>query len=142
MEDTLALYYEELLRAQYKASEAIQQMHPRGTIREDFLREVVLKRRGSLHGKKGIIYKGADQSGECDIIFYDSGSPTHSLGDLVCVMPSNCKLVLEVKSNATSNDLSKTNNNFQKIKDIDPENAPLCGLFCYNVNLKKRTSLE
>ena len=41
MNDLYAQYYEDLLGVQYKVSETIQQKLPRGTIREDFLRDIV-----------------------------------------------------------------------------------------------------
>ena len=49
---------------------------------------------------------------------------------------------MEIKSNATGSDLKKTNSNFQKIKEIDLENKPLCGLFCYNSEIEKKTVLK
>lgn len=71
MDDIFAQYYEDLLRAQYKVSESVQQNLPRGTIRENFLCDLVLKRKESLRGKKGIVSKNKIQSGECDLIFYN-----------------------------------------------------------------------
>jgi hypothetical protein len=139
MDNCFATYYEELLRAQYKVSEEIQQKLPRGTIREDFLRDLVLKRRENLRGKKGIVSKGGTQSGECDLIFYEASATVNPIGDQILIEPEHCKLVLEIKSNATGKDLKKSNKNFQKIKELDSENKPMCGLFCYNTVLKKET---
>lgn len=81
MEDVFAQYYENLLRAQYVASDSIRQMHPRGTIREDFLRDFILSRKDSLRGRKGIICKNSNQSGECDLIFYNTSSVVSPLVD-------------------------------------------------------------
>lgn len=140
--DVFAQYYEDLLRAQYRVSEIVQQYLPRGTIREDFLRDLVLKRKAGLKGKKGIVSNGSAQSGECDLIFYDHNSPITPLGDQVFIKPEHCKFILEVKSNATGNDFKKTNVNFGEIKSLDPNHLPLCGLFCYNTELKKKTVLN
>lgn len=142
MDEIFAQYYEDLLRAQYRVSEAVQQKLPRGTIREDFLRDIVLKRKESLRGKKGIVIKNGVQSGECDLIFYEISATTTPLGDQIMIEPRYCKLVLEVKSNATGSDFKKTNLNFKKIKEIDLDNQPLCGLFCYNIDLLKKNLMK
>ncbi len=141
MDEIFAQYYEDLLRAQYRVSEFVQQNLPRGTIREDFLRDMVLKRKESLRGRKGIVAKNGTQSGECDLIFHEISATTNPLGDQIMIEPRHCKLVLEVKSNATGNEIKKTNKNFEKIKTIDPDIKPLCGLFCYNTVLEKKTIL-
>ena len=142
MDEIFAQYYEDLLRAQYRVSEFVQQHLPRGTIREDFLRDLVLKRKESLRGKKGLVAKNGMQSGECDLIFHEISATTTPLGDQIMIEPRHCKLALEVKSNATGNDIKKTNKNFEKIKTIDPDIKPLCGLFCYNATLEKKTILN
>lgn len=142
MDEIFAQYYEDLLKAQYKVSQIVQQNLPKGTIREDFLRELVLKRKESLRAKKGMVSMGLKQSGECDLIFYDSSATINPIGDQIMIEPKHCRLVLEIKSNATGSDLKRTNNNFQKIKEIDPENKPLCGLFCYNSEIEKKTVLK
>lgn len=134
-----AQYYEDLLRAQYKVSEVVLPNLPRGTIREDFLRDLVLKRKESLRGKKGIVAKNGIQSGECDLIFYDTTAAVNPIGDQILIEPKYCKLVLEIKSNTTGVDLKKTNENFKRVKTIDSDKQPLCGLFCYNTVLKKMT---
>ena len=142
MDEIFAQYYEDLLRAQYRVSEFVQQHLPRGTIREDFLRDLVLKRKESLRGKKGIVAKNGTQSGECDLIFHETTATTTPLGDQVMIEPRHCKLVLEVKSNATGPDIKKTNKNFERIKAVDPDIKPLCGLFCYNTAIEKKTILN
>ncbi len=142
MDEIFAQYYEDLLRAQYRVSEFVQQHLPRGTIREDFLRDLVLKRKESLRGKKGMVAKNGTQSGECDLIFHEISATTTHLGDQIMIEPRHCKLVLEVKSNANGTDIKKTNQNFQKIKAIEPDIKPLCGLFCYNIALEKKTILN
>jgi hypothetical protein len=142
MDEIFAQYYEDLLRAQYRVSEFVQQNLPRGTIREDFLRDMVLKRKESLRGRKGIVAKNGTQSGECDLIFHEISAITTPLGDQIMIEPRHCKLVLEVKSNASGNEIKKTNQNFEKIKTIDPDIKPICGLFCYNTALEKKTILN
>jgi len=142
MDEIIAQYYEDLLRAQYRVSEFVQQHLPRGTIREDFLRDLILKRKESLRGKKGIVAMNGIQSGECDLIFYDASATINPMGDQIMIEPRHCKLVLEVKSNATGNEIKKTNKNFEKIKMIDPDTKPLCGLFCYNTAIEKKTILN
>jgi len=103
---------------------------------------LVLKRKESLRGKKGIVTKNGTQSGECDLIIHEISATTTILGDEIMIEPRHCKLVLEVKSNATGKEIKKTNKNFEKIKGIDPDIKPLCGLFCYNTALEKKTILN
>ncbi len=142
MDDLFAQYYEDLLRVQYRLTEEIQQKHPRGTIREDFLRDIFLKRRESLRIRKGTVCKNRVQSRECDLLFYDSSSPVDVIGEQIMIEPSKCKLVLEVKSNADSRELKKTDNNFQIIKNLDPEIDIFCGIFCYNTNISTETAFK
>lgn len=142
MDNVFAQYYEDLLRAQYRVSEVVKHTLPRGTIREDFLRDLVLKRKESLRGKKGIVCIGGIQSGECDLIFYDISATVQPLGDQIIVEPVCCKLVLEIKSNASGSEIKKTNKNFEIIKGLDPDNQPRCGLFCYNTSIAKETILK
>jgi hypothetical protein len=144
MDDILAQYNEDLLRAQYRASEyLIKDQHLScGTIREEFLREILIKKRSSIQITKGFIGVGGNRSGECDHIFHHQDSPIDTLGGQLFIKPEHCKLVLEVKSNANSRDIHTTNINFRKIKDIDPGHQPLCGLFCYNTAIQKKTILN
>lgn len=142
MDDLFAKYYESLLRLQYQISEEVQQMLPRGTIREEFLKEILLKKRASLQIKKGIIYLGKKQSNECDLIFHNTEAVITSLGEQLFIHPKDCNLVLEVKSNSTTDDLKKSNKNFGLVKSLDSDHKPLCGVFCYNVDLEKKTVLE
>jgi len=144
MEDIFAQYYEDLLRAQYRVSEdLVKDQHLScGTIREEFLREILIKKRTSIKITKGFVKKGSNRSGECDQIFHHQDSPTDTIGGQVFIEPKHCRLILEVKSNATGSDIKKTDKNFEKIKAIDSEVNPLCGLFCYNTVLKKETILK
>lgn len=142
MDDILAQYYEDLLRLQYQVSENIVQMLPRGTVREDFLRDIILNKRDSLRIKKGIIAKGSVQSGECDHIYYNQSATVNRMGDQVMIDPKYVSLVVEIKSNATGLDIKKSNLNFHKIKSLDPENVPKCGVFCYNTTITKKTVLS
>lgn len=142
MDDLFHQYQEELLRAQYRVSEAIMSKLPRGTVREDFLRESIFKRRTKLIGGKGTVVCNGRQSEECDIIFYDQSLAVNILGGQLCIAPRQCSLVLEVKSNATSKDFEKTNENFGLIKSLEKGCQPLCGLFCYNTAISKETILE
>jgi len=142
MDDLFAQYYEDLLRSQYQVSEFVQQKLPRGTIREDFLKDLVLKRKESIRGKKGIVSFDGTQSGECDLIFHDISATITPLGEQILIEPKHCKLILEVKSNATGNDIKKTNDNFETIKTIDTDHNPVCGLFCYNTSISKGAILS
>ncbi len=144
MDEIIAQYYEDLLRAQYRVSEdlVMDQHLACGTIREEFLREILVKKRPSIKITKGFVKKGIKRSLECDQIFHHINSPIDQIGGQLFINPEHCKLVLEIKSNATWTDLNKTNLNFERIKMIDSDNQPLCGIFCYNIALKKDTILN
>jgi hypothetical protein len=144
MEKIFAQYYEELLGAQYRASEdLVKDQHLScGTIREEFLREILVKKRPSIKITKGFIRKLDNRSGECDQIFHHQDSPIDILGGQLFIKPEYSRLILEIKSNATGGEIKKTNSNFERIKTIDTDHQPICGLFCYNVNLEKKTILN
>ena len=144
MDNIFAQYYEDLLSSQYQVSEALvkDQHLSCGTIREEFLREILIKKKLSIKIAKGFVKKGEDRSGECDHIFYHQDSSIDTIGSLSFILPEHCKLVLEIKSNATGADLKKTNENFKRIKSIDVDHKPKCGLFCYNTVLQKMTVLN
>ncbi|MFZ2975915.1 MAG: DUF6602 domain-containing protein [Candidatus Moraniibacteriota bacterium] len=144
MDDIFPQYYEDLLRAQYRVSEnLVKDQHLAcGTIREEFLREILIKKKRSIEITKGFIRRGNDKSGECDHIFHHQDSPVDTLGGQVFLKPEHCRLVLEIKSNATGTDIKKTNDKFKKIKSLDSDNQPVCGLFCYNTAIEKKTILN
>lgn len=140
--DQIHQYHENLLRSQYEVSEIIADELSRGVMREEFLKEMLLKRRTALKITKGIVSNGTTQSEPCDLIFYDSRVAVNVIAESAFIEPKNCKLVLEIKSNADGENLKLTNENFEIIKNINTDNKPLCGLFCYNTKLKKETILN
>jgi hypothetical protein len=144
MDKIFAQYYEDLLRVQYLVSESlVQNQHLScGTIREEFIRDILTKRRNSLNISKGFICRNDKKSSECDHIFNDKNSPINNFGGQLFIDPKYVKLVLEIKSNATGNDFKQTNLKFKEIKKIDSNMRIPCGMFCYNSNLKKGTVLK
>lgn len=144
MDDVFAQYYEDLLRAQYRVSDSLvrDQHLSCGVIREEFLREILIKKRPSIKITKGFLRKGSNRSGECDQIFHHQDAPIDTIGGQLFIKSEYCKLALEIKSNATGNEIKKTNKNFGTIKGLDPDNQPRCGLFCYNTALTKETVLK
>jgi len=146
VKDVLYQYYEDLLCAQYDVSDTIVKQHQlaKGTIREDFLKEWILKLNQSFKISKGFLHNNHnnDQSGECDLIFYPNTVTAHPLGQQTFINVDDCPLIIEVKSNATGTDLKKTNQNFNIIKQLSPNHQPICGLFCYNVALEKNKILK
>lgn len=140
--DQIHQYHENLLRVQYQVSEIIDDELTRGTLREEFIKEMVLKKKRSLKINKGIVSNGSKQSNPCDLIFCDSNLAIDEIGGQMIIEPKKCKMVLEVKSNATGKDFKKTNRNFGLIKSLDSRNAPRCGLFCYNTVLLKKSVLN
>ncbi|MDD2871744.1 MAG: hypothetical protein PHS49_07190 [Candidatus Gracilibacteria bacterium] len=134
-------YYQRLLVAQYDISEMIEHKLTRGEVREDFLKTIILDQFPSLQILSGIITNDKVQSPQTDIIITDYNCRTRKLGTKNLVNIDDCKMILEVKSNATGKDLKKFNDDAGKIKSLGNENL-LCGIFCYKIDLKLNTILE
>lgn len=134
-------YQEKLLQAQFNISEIIDHKLTRGEIREDFLKELLKSRVPFEVIRKGIVCNDTAQSGQCDILFQAKDSQHRNLGYHALVDIEDCKLVLEVKSDATGGNLKDFNTKAGVIKSLG-RNKPLCGIFCYRISLLERTILE
>ncbi len=138
-----AEYCQQLLIAQYKISEIISHKLTRGEMREDFLIEI-LKNKFSPAPcfYKGMLTDNSIQSNQIDILLSQHNVEVSKLGTQIFIHPKDCLMVIEVKSNATGRDLKKFNKNIKKIHRMNSDTYPLCGMFCYNVNLTKKTILK
>lgn len=138
-------YTQNLLSAQYDVSEIIEHLLIRGEVREDFLIDIIQKRfDNSLTIKKGIVTDGNRQSNQADILLCKDRRQIYTLGNQVSVNADDCLMVLEVKSNATGRDFKKFDQDAKLAKSLCSNNSepPLCGLFCYRFDLKKKTLLK
>ena len=139
--DELNQYYQELLIAQYKASENITHMPSKGTARENFVKDVIRKTKGAeLKLYRGVFECGDTwQSHEADFIWQKRGEEsefgTYNLHD--------SKMMMEIKSCATGNEVKKLNQQAEELKNIhDNRKSFKVGMFCYGTQAKRSTILE
>lgn len=135
-------YNQALLNAQYGVSEIIEHLQTRGEVREDFIRDLIIKRKRNLLVGTGFLSDGQAQSPQCDIIIAQDNAPVTSLGQKICLNASDCKIVIEVKSNLTGQDMRECNEKAAQIKRMVGEPKPFYGIFCYKFRLKKNTLLR
>ena len=135
-------YNQALLNAQYGVSEIIEHLQTRGEVREDFIRDLIIKRKRNLVVGTGFLSDGKTQSPQCDIILAQGNVPVNNLGQRVCLNVSDCKIVIEVKSNLTGQDIRACNQKAACIKALHGTSKPLYGIFCYKFELKKHTLLR
>ncbi len=136
-------YTQNLLLAQYDIAGIIQHELIKGEVREDFL--IYILESGfdpspSFH--KGTISDGVDQAGQIDIMLCKPHSQVRKLGNQTILRPDDCLCVLEVKGNATGNDIRTFDERAQRIKQMQAASYPLCGIFCYKVDLVEKTILN
>jgi len=139
--DELNQYYQNMLVAQYQASENISHAPSKGTARENFVKDIVKRTKGSeLKIYRGVFECGdAWQSNEADFIWQRQGEVsefgTYNLHD--------SRMMMEIKSCSTGNEIKKLNEQATKLKSLhdDRKNFKV-GMFCYGTQLKKNTVLE
>ncbi|QOR36358.1 hypothetical protein IMX26_05970 [Clostridium sp. 'deep sea'] len=137
-------YIERLLLVQYNASEIINHKLTRGEIREEFLKDQVIKRFKALDFRKGVIIdddKGY-QSSQLDIIVTKENAPNEVFGSHSIVDIKYAEIVLEVKSCADTCDLKKLNQIANEMKKLNNSFGLKVGLFCYSYKIQKRNMLK
>lgn len=138
-------YLEEMLQVQYNVSEIINHKLTRGEVREDFIKYQINKQFPNIGYYKGVLVNsdGDKQTGQLDIIIAQSDARIRKFGSHSMVNVNDCKMVIEVKSNATTRDFKKFNDTANEISGMCGKNsAPLCGMFCYNINMSCSTLLK
>ncbi|XLQ20178.1 MAG: DUF6602 domain-containing protein [Candidatus Moraniibacteriota bacterium] len=137
-------YIQNLLIAQYEVSETIEHKLTRGEVREDFLKEVIIKRLPRYRAINGVIVdENGKQSPQCDCILLDANAPTRKIGNQEIVDIRDVLFVIEIKSNATGGDLKKYDKDIARIKGMKHVNDKMKFiLFAYKVDLKHKTVLK
>lgn len=135
-------YYQKLLIAQHDISEMIDHKLTRGQMREDFLRQIILSQFPGLSVISGMITDARTQSPQVDLIVTRHHCRFRQLWGYNIVDIEDVEMVIEVKSNATGTDLKKTNTDFWKIKALSLMKSPLCGIFCYRMDLQHQTLMK
>lgn len=138
-------YIEKLLLLQFEASEIIKHNLTKGEVREDFLKEEVNKQFAHICYHKGfIVEKQMEyQSGQLDIIITGNGARIRKFGDQSMVDIRDARIVLEVKSCATTTDLKKLDQVAREIKShSDKPQSIHIGMFCYSYTIQETNMLR
>lgn len=138
-------YIEKLLLVQFDASEIIKHNLTKGEVREDFLKEVVNKQFAHICYHKGFIVNNEKeyQSGQLDIIITGNDARIRKYGDQSMVDIHEARLVLEVKSCATTADIRKLDQVSREIKSYsDTPQSIRIGMFCYSYSIQEPNMLK
>ncbi len=139
-------YTSKLLNAQSEVAEVIQHMPTRGAVREYFIKDIIEKhfRGKNLEILRGVVnLDNVADEGQIDLILPHANAINASFTpEHIAYNAEDCKLILEVKTNATTDDFKSFNNRAKSIKANCLDRQPLCGMFCYKINLLKTTILE
>jgi hypothetical protein len=138
-------YTEKLLNAQFDVAEIIQHMGIRGKVREYFIKDIIEKHFGNrLKIDRGIVnLDNQEKEGQIDLILLhnDALIAAFTIED-IGADAEDCKMVVEVKTKATSTDIEAFNKRARTIKQNCNERSPLCGMFSYKIDILKTTLLE
>jgi hypothetical protein len=134
-------YYQKLLTAQFQISEIIEHSLTKWQIREDFLKSIITSQFPNLQIVSWIITNDIIQSPQTDLIITKHNCRTRQLWQYNLVNIDDCRMIVEVKSNATGADFKKFNTDIWIIKSLWNENL-ICWLFCYKLDLQLKTVLE
>ena len=141
--DEFHKYTENLIQAQYSVSEIIQHELTKGEVREEFVMDTIQRGFGNeINLKRGFLQVGEEQSNQMDILLLKHNAPVANIGNQTIVQPENCLLVLEVKGNATGNDLKEYNDKIGIMKAMQADSHPMFGIFCYKIKLVEKTILN
>ncbi len=138
-------YTEKLLNAQSNVAEVIQHMGIRGKVREFFVKEIIEKHfNNKVTISRGVVnLDNEEDEGQIDLILTsDYALVAAFTPEDIGVNAEDCKMVIEVKTNATSADIEAFNKRAKTIKQNCLESKPICGMFCYKIDILKTTLLE
>ncbi len=137
-------YIENLLLVQYDASEIINHNLTKEEVRENFLKEEINKQFNHICYHKGFIVNNEKeyQSGQLDIIITNNDSRIRKYGDQSMVDIHDVRVVLEIKSCATTSDLKKLNQVSKEIKLYSDSQPVRIGMFCYSYSIKEYNMLK
>ena len=77
-----------------------------------------------------------------DILLLKQNAHVVCVANQIIGTPDDCLMVLEVKDNATGNDIRDYNNKIDRIKMMPTDSYPLSGMFCYKIKLVEKTILK
>jgi len=141
--DEFDQYSQNLLLAQYDIAEIIQHELTKGEVREDFLIHILRSRFEPFPVfHKGTVSDGNHQAGQIDLMLCRPNCQIVRLGNQAILRPEDCLCLIEVKGNATGNDIRTFDERVQLIKQMQADCYPLCGIFCYKVELQEKTIMN
>jgi hypothetical protein len=138
-------YIEELFQAQFDISEKlISHRLERGQTREDFIKDEIKRRFQRVNIQRGFVAGSAKQaSNQTDVLILRQNAQTRMLGSNCLANVDDVDMVIEIKSTANGVDLRKFNDDIALIKQQNNNRRmPLFGMFCYRLNLKKKTVFQ
>lgn len=145
-------YLQELLLLQFQVSEDLDHNLSKGEIREDFLKDIIVKQFKNIICHKGIIIDDGFQSGQMDLIITSKKCSNINLGTHSMVYIDDVDMIVEIKSKGTKRYLDELEIEAKKIKErIDIKNKyngdivlkyPIIGMFAYKFDSSKETLLK
>lgn len=138
-------YTEKLLNAQSDVAEVIQHMGIRGKVREYFIKDIIEKHfTGRIRIERGIVnLDNQENEGQIDLILLHNDALVAAFTpEDIGANAEDCKMIIEVKTNSTSEDIEAFNKRTRIIKQNCTERTPLCGMFSYKIDILKTTLLE
>lgn len=145
-------YLQRLLLLQFEASEDLDHNLSKGEIREDFLKDIILKQYRNILCHKGIIVDEGFQSSQMDLIITSKKCSNINLGTHSMVYIDDVDIITEIKSRGSKRYLDELEFEAKKIKKrIDDKNKnkkgrdlkyPIIGMFAYNFDSSKETLLK
>lgn len=144
--DEYDAYVEGLLLKQFEVSEKVFSHNlSKGESREDFIKQQINSQYSGIEVVRGFVEgRGITASaGQNDLIVCSVNGRVRRHGERHCLVEArHCKMVVEVKTNASGGDFRDFNAKAGLIKSFDPDHNPICGLFAYRINLEQRNILN
>lgn len=135
----ISIYLQELLSAQYKVSAQIEHRPTKGELREEFIKRIVCHEFEGMCFYKGILEVGSWQSPEIDFIWLKKNART---GGFHVFDGNDCRLYMEIKSNAKKDEIIYLNRYSEIIKSKCRDNKVKSGMFCYCTQIDRKTILR
>ena len=143
LRNEMDLYLQEMLALQYKASDGITNKPTKGSLREEFIKKLVLDDHPRLFLKTGILIDDEWQSTQGDFIWLKRDG---RIGNMSVYELHDCNLFMEIKSSAKHSEFMDLNTVSEEIHrraiEKNPEHHILTGMFCYSTEASEKTVLR
>ena len=136
-------YLQKLLALQFEASSNISHKPTKGGVREKFIKQVVKSEIPDVTLVSGTLTHDEWESSQCDFIWLKDRA---RVGELPVYELSDCKMFMEIKSDAKHAEMVDLNGTAEEIhrrsREIDENARVLVGMFCYSTNANEKTVLK